>query len=124
LLFANLQGYKIGVKVEMPKDKEQALPSQSARDRAEDDDETDDRSRSETHWKRIPPKEDGRDKYSAGGKGELPQDQGPTGKQHHSQQVEDVAPQEKPQQESIYTFKKGYYKVSARKLRGKQICWQ
>jgi hypothetical protein len=34
-----------------------------------------------------------------------------------------VAPQEKSQQKSIYTFKKGYYKVSARKLHGKQyVC--
>jgi hypothetical protein len=26
MLFANLQGFKIGVKVEMPKDKEPAIP--------------------------------------------------------------------------------------------------
>jgi hypothetical protein len=49
MLFANLQGFKIGVKVEMPKDKEPAIPAQSLRDPADDDDETDDMSRSETH---------------------------------------------------------------------------
>jgi hypothetical protein len=49
MLFANLQGFKIGIKVEMPKDKEPAFPAQSLRDPADDDDETDDMSRSETH---------------------------------------------------------------------------
>jgi hypothetical protein len=61
MLFANLQGFRIGVKVEIPKDKEPALPSQSLRDPADDDDETDDMSRSETHWKRLLPKDVGRD---------------------------------------------------------------
>jgi hypothetical protein len=69
MLFANLQGFKIGVKVEMPKDKEPAFPAQSLCDPANDDDETDDMSRSETHWKRLPPKGDGRDKPSTADQG-------------------------------------------------------
>jgi hypothetical protein len=83
MLFANLQGFKIGVKVEIPKDKEPALPSQSLRDPADDDDETDDMSRSETHWKRLPPKDDGRDKPANEGQGDTSWKQAPPVNQHN-----------------------------------------
>jgi hypothetical protein len=45
------------VKVELPKDKELALPSQSLWDPTDDDEKTDDMSRSKTHWKRLLPRE-------------------------------------------------------------------
>jgi hypothetical protein len=119
MLFVNLQGYKIGVKVELAKDKETA-PSQFARDPAEDDEETDDMSRSETHWKRLPPK--GKDNNNPGNvaQGEASQKHEPPANQNRSQQLHDAIPQDQPQTTSIYTYKKGHYKVSAGKLRHKQ----
>jgi hypothetical protein len=45
------------VKVELPKDKEPALPSQSLQDPVDNDEKTDDMRRFETHWKRLPARE-------------------------------------------------------------------
>jgi hypothetical protein len=119
MLFANLQGYRIGVKAELAKDKETA-PSQSARDLAEDDEETDDMSRSETHWKRLPPKGKDGDNTGNVAQGEASQKHEPLANQNRQQQAQDAIPQDQPQTTSIYTYKKGYYKVSAGKLRQKQ----
>jgi hypothetical protein len=119
MLFANLQGYRIGFQAELAKDKETA-PSQSARDPAEDDEETDDMSRSETHWKRLPPKGKDGDNPGNVAQGEASQKHEPPANQNRSQQVQDAIPQDQPQTTSIYTYKKGYYKVSAGKLRQKQ----
>jgi hypothetical protein len=96
MLFANLQGFKIGVKVEMPKDKEPAFPAQSLRDPADDDDETDDMSRSETHWKCLPPKGDGRDKPSTADQGGSNQQQPPPANQQHQQASDAPLPKIKP----------------------------
>jgi hypothetical protein len=74
MLFANLQGFKIGVKAELAKDKETA-PSQSMRDPAEDGEETDDMSRLETHWKRLPPKGKEGDNLANAAQGEASQKQ-------------------------------------------------
>jgi hypothetical protein len=120
MLFANLQDFKIGVKVEIPKDKEPALPSQSLRDPANDDDETDDMSRSETHWKRLPPKGDGRDKSANAGQGGTNQQQPPLVNQQHQQASDALPPQDQAQPKSLYTYSKGYFKVSAGKFRPKQ----
>jgi hypothetical protein len=119
MLFANLQGFKIGVKVEIPKDKEPAMPSQSLRDHADDDDETDDMSRSETHWKRLPPKGDGRDNATTG-QGGTNQQQPPPVNQQHQQASDALPPQDQSQLKSLYTYNKGYFKVSTGKLRPKQ----
>jgi hypothetical protein len=119
MLLANLQGFKIGVKVEMPKDKEHAFPAQSLRDPADDDDETDDMSRSETHWKRFPPKGDGRDKPTTADQGGSNQQQPPPANQQHQQASDAPPPQDQAQPKSLYTYSKGYYKVSAGKLRPK-----
>jgi hypothetical protein len=51
LLFANLQGFQIGITVKVPKGKEATSHPSSDQDRAEEDDEMEDVSRSETHWK-------------------------------------------------------------------------
>jgi hypothetical protein len=120
MLFANLQGFKIGVKVEMPKDKEPAIPAQSLHDPADDDDETDDMSRSETHWKRLPPKRDGRDKSTTADQGGTNQQQPPPVNQQHQQASDALPPQDQAQPKSLYTYSKGYFKVSAGKLRPKQ----
>jgi hypothetical protein len=48
LLFANLQGFWIGLTVEVPKGKEGVVHPSSDQDRAEEEDETKDMSRSET----------------------------------------------------------------------------
>jgi hypothetical protein len=119
MLFANLQGFRIGVKAELAKDKEPA-PSQSMRDPAEDDEETDDMSRSETHWKRMPPKGKEGDNQANAAQGETCQKQDTSATQTRQQQNQDAIPQDQPQSTSIYTYKKGYYKVSAGKLRQKQ----
>jgi hypothetical protein len=49
LLFANLQGYRIGLSVEAAKGKESLAQPSSDQDHAEEEDETDDLSRSKTH---------------------------------------------------------------------------
>jgi hypothetical protein len=87
MLFANLQGFKIGVKVEMPKDKEPVCPAQSLRDPADEDDETDDMSRSEMHWKRLPPKGDSQDKPNIDDQGGSNQQQPPPANHQHSKPV-------------------------------------
>jgi hypothetical protein len=95
MLFANLQGFRIGVKAELAKDKEPA-PSQSMRDPADDDEETDDMSRSETHWKRMPPKGKEGDNQANAAQGETCQKKDTSTTQTRQQQNQDAIPQDQP----------------------------
>ncbi|KAM0830274.1 hypothetical protein ACQ4PT_066313 [Festuca glaucescens] len=117
LLFANLQGFRIRL-VSSLATKENAIPPPPppppSKD-GDDDEETEDQSRSEPHWNRAPPKEKDPSK-----------DKAVSSKNQTSQQNKDGAePQEKTKgdkvtAESIYIFKKGYFKVGARKHPSKQ----
>jgi hypothetical protein len=78
LLFANHQG----LSVEAAKGKESVAQPSSDQDHAEEEDETDDLSRSKTHWKRHPSKAAPQDNPSAGDKGDPPREYGQHGKQH------------------------------------------
>jgi hypothetical protein len=98
--------------IDADKGKGSVVQPSSDCDHAEEEDETDNMSRSETHQKRQTNKTAPQDKPSAGDKGDHPQDPGYHGKQQACAPA--AAPSSQPvvPKESIYTFKKGYYKVS------------
>jgi hypothetical protein len=110
LLFANDQGFRIGLASEVIRAKGSPPPPSLQRKNDDDEEEeTEDQSRSDAHWKHRSSKPQS-DKGVVEGSSAAPTaDQARAGKQNADQ-----APKE-----SIYTFKKGYYKVSARKLRSK-----
>jgi hypothetical protein len=118
-LFANLQGFRLGLTVEVPKGKEATSHPSSDQDRAEEDDKTEDVSRSETHWKCQPNKSAPQANPPAD-KGNPSQADDLPNKKQAPLPVAPSSPQPAPQKEYLYTYKKGYYKVSAGRLRSKQ----
>jgi hypothetical protein len=110
LLFANAQGFCIGLASEVIKAKgSPPPPSLQCKNDDEDEEETEDQSRSDAHWKHMPSKDQSGKGAVEGTSAEPVKDQAGGGKQNSVQ-----APKE-----SIYTYKKGYHKISAGKLHNK-----
>ncbi|KAM0831559.1 hypothetical protein ACQ4PT_065458 [Festuca glaucescens] len=119
LLFTNMQGYRIGMSIpQAPNvDMGPSPPPPDNKDQDDDEvDETEDQSRSGPHWKHQPTKEK-----------ELEKEKEVSSKNPKSQPAAgagmDDETSQKPTKQppaSIYTFKKGYYKVAAKKHKAKQ----